>query len=112
METTKKSQNDKERDILFSHCVKAGPRLYYIDVKKNRQDEMYLSLTESKKTVTGDPDMPQVTYEKHKIFIYPEDFGKFLVGFQEALDYIGKHQGETEPREEPASGEIKIDMDF
>ncbi len=111
MEELKKSENGGEREILFSKTVKAGPRIYYVDVKMNRRQEMYLSVTESKKMVTGEADMPQVSYEKHKIFLYAEDFQKFLASLTEAMDFIKQAQGETQPREE-RDNEIKIDMEF
>ncbi len=111
MEEQKKGEFDSERDILFSKTIKAGQRIYYVDVKRNRKDELYLSITESKKMLSGNADMPQVSYEKHKIFLYAEDFQKFLTSLTEAMDYINKEQGEAEPREE-ANNEIKIDMEF
>lgn len=111
MEEQKKGEFDNERDILFSKTIKAGQRIYYVDVKRNRKEELYLSITESKKMLSGNADMPQVSYEKHKIFLYAEDFQKFLTSLTEAMDYINKEQGEAEPREE-ANNEIKIDMEF
>ena len=74
--------NDKE--IVFSKSIKAGKRIYYLDVKKNRKDEMFLAITESKKVVTGEGDDSQVSFEKHKIFLYREDFQKFMAGLTEA----------------------------
>ena len=68
---------EREKDIVFSHTIKAGKRIYYIDVKKNRKGEMYLSITESKKNVSGEGENAVVTFEKHKIFLYREDFAKF-----------------------------------
>ena len=58
--------NDKE--IVFSQSIKAGKRIYYLDVKKNRKDEMFLAITESKKVVMGEGDDSQVSFEKHKSF--------------------------------------------
>ena len=75
MEDLKKSmEGDKEKDIVFSKSIKAGKRIYYVDVKRNRKDELFIAVTESKKVVSGDADSPAVTYEKHKIFLYQEDF--------------------------------------
>lgn len=98
-----------EKDILFSRSVKAGKRIYYIDVKQNSHNEMYLSLTESKKIVTGDAEMPQFNYEKHKIFVYPEDFEKFSTGIADAMKYIFEQQGHIEQRPEVDRNEIKLD---
>ncbi|KAA6321125.1 hypothetical protein EZS27_029184, partial [termite gut metagenome] len=75
----KKSEIDmNDREIVFSKSIKAGKRIYYLDVKKNRRDEMFLAITESKKIVQGDGEDPQVSFEKHKIFLYREDFDKFM----------------------------------
>ena len=113
-------ENDKE--IVFSKAIKAGKRIYYLDVKKNRKEEMFIAITESKKVVSLDKDDPQVNFEKHKIFLYKEDFEKFMNGLQQAIDFIGHEQGTTsETRYQPAttteeipsqSEEIKIDIDF
>ena len=53
MESNKKTQTENDSNILFSKAVKAGQRIYYVDVKMNRKDEMYLSITESKKLVSN-----------------------------------------------------------
>ena len=113
-------ENDKE--IVFSKAIKAGKRIYYLDVKKNRKEEMFIAITESKKVVSLDKDDPQVNFEKHKIFLYKEDFEKFMNGLQQAIDFIGHEQGTTsEAQYQPAtateemrsqSEEIKIDIDF
>lgn len=113
-------ENDKE--IVFSKAIKAGKRIYYLDVKKNRKEEMFIAITESMKVVSLDKDDPQVNFEKHKIFLYKEDFEKFMNGLQQAIDFIGHEQGTTsEAHYQPAtateempsqSEEIKIDIDF
>ena len=74
----KKSVVDGDKEIVFSKAIKAGKRIYYLDVKKNRKDEMFLAITESKKIVSGEGDDSQVSFEKHKIFLYKEDFEKFM----------------------------------
>lgn len=120
--------NDKE--IVFSKSIKAGKRIYYLDVKKNRKDEMFLAITESKKVVMGEGDDSQVSFEKHKIFLYREDFQKFMAGLTEAIDFIDHNDAmdyisrlnETadaendiptaEVKEEKLESEIKIDIDF
>lgn len=113
-------ENDKE--IVFSKAIKAGKRIYYLDVKKNRKEEMFIAITESKKVVSLDKDDPQVNFEKHKIFLYKEDFEKFMHGLQQAIDFIGHEQGGLNAESHTAtsimedatqqSGEIKIDIDF
>ncbi len=107
--------NDKE--IVFSKSIKAGKRIYYLDVKKNRKDEMFLAITESKKIISGEGDNAQVSFEKHKIFLYKEDFEKFSNGLAQAIDFInGKQpnpiQEATTVDNQENDGEIKIDIDF
>ena len=82
--------NDKE--IVFSKSIKAGKRIYYLDVKKNRKDEMFLAITESKKIVMSEGDDSQVSFEKHNIFLYKEDFEKFMTGLTQAIAFINKKQ--------------------
>ena len=125
METEKKTTEGREADILFSRTVKAGQRIYYIDVKQNRKGEMYLSITESKKMLSGSPEMPQVSYEKHKIFLFHEDFNKFGEALQQAFSFVDQEQGEAKERpvwngEEAnnaseaneADDAIKLDLEF
>lgn len=90
-------KNDSE--ILFSKNVKAGKRVYYFDVKRDRRGEMYVSLTESKRLKDVGEDARPV-FEKHKIFLYQEDMENFKAAFLEALDYV---DGQKDVQEEPAS---------
>ena len=113
MEDFKRNEEGKEREIVFSRAIKAGKRIYYVDVKRNRKDELYLAITESKKIVEGtDFNNQHITFEKHKIFLYKEDFEKFQNGISEAVKYIEDIQGKAEPRPEIEDAEIKIDMEF
>ena len=93
-----------------------------------QKDEMFLAITESKKIVSGEGDDSQVSFEKHKIFLYKEDFEKFTNGLQQAIQFITDEQGPIEPHhsedmpeekrteneseEALSSSEIKIDIDF
>ena len=95
----------KDSEIIYSKSVKAGKRIYYLDVKKSRNDDLYVAITESKKKVTGGDEDAQVTFEKHKIFLYKEDFNKFLEGLEEVIDFIKKEQGEPTPRPDYVSTE-------
>lgn len=111
MQDSKNTRNEAESDILFSKTIKAGQRIYYVDVKKNKRQDMYLSVTESKKMVSGTQDMPQFSYEKHKIFLFPEDFQKFMDSMTEAISYVQEISGETPSRKEEEDA-IQIDLDF
>jgi hypothetical protein len=87
----------EDKEIVFSKSIKAGKRMYYLDVKKDRRNDLFLSITESKrKSVTEDG---QFIFEKHKIFLYKEDFDKFESAFKEALDFM-RAQLNEEPTEE------------
>jgi hypothetical protein len=78
------------REEYFSKRVRAGKRTYYFDVKATRSNDYYVTITESKRLPGESEDRP--VYEKHKIFLYKEDFEKFSDGLMEALGYIREHQ--------------------
>ena len=73
------------QDIL-SKVIRAGKRTYFFDVKATRKDDYYLTITESKKRLGKEG---KVFYEKHKIFLYKEDFEKFTEGLREAVTFAG-----------------------
>lgn len=91
MKQIKQMNGKVENDILFSKSVKAGKRIYYIDVKRDRHDELYLSLTESKRVKEGTEELRPV-FEKHKIFLYREDLEKFLEAFTDAAQFAIEKQ--------------------
>lgn len=87
----------EEKEIVFSKTVKAGKRMYYLDVKRDRRDDLFLSITESKrKNVTPEG---QFIFEKHKIFLYKEDFKKFEEALSETLQFIRNEMQWTEQDE-------------
>lgn len=112
-----------ENDILFSRVVKAGKRVYYIDVKRDRNDEFYLSMTESKRVREGS-ETERPAFEKHKIFLYREDILKFLTALTDAAQFVGEnrslagyHEGQDPnyvptdlPSEATLSSEIDIEF--
>ena len=75
----------RSREDIFSKSVRAGRRTYFFDVKATRRGEYYLTLTESIKKIGNDG---RFHFEKHKIFLYKEDFDNFIDNLQETLDYI------------------------
>lgn len=91
-EFRRKTADEIEKDVVFSHAIKAGKRIYYMDVRKTRKNEMYLSITESKKVTTGEGEDSKVSFEKHKIFLYREDFGNFIDGLTRTIKFI--HEAE------------------
>ncbi len=80
-----------DREEIFSKAVRAGKRTYFFDVKATRRNDYYLTITESKKRFNRDG---RYYFEKHKIFLYKEDFEKFVEGLTEIVDYIRQNQGE------------------
>lgn len=74
-----------DRGDLFSKPVRAGKRTYFFDVKSTKGNDYYLTITESKKRFGDDG---KFFYEKHKIFLYKEDFEKFIEGLNEAVEHI------------------------
>ncbi len=79
------NRNDQEnyRNEIYSKSVRAGRRTYFFDVKSTRSGDHYLTITESKKKFDQDGNFQ---FEKHKIFLYKEDFEKFKDGLIEVVD--------------------------
>ncbi|HEY0299050.1 MAG TPA: DUF3276 family protein [Arachidicoccus sp.] len=76
-------QNDRKQDSVYSKRLKAGKRrTYFFDVRATKGNDYYLIITESRKRFNEDG------YDRHKIFLYKEDFNKFVKGLSEAVDYI------------------------
>jgi hypothetical protein len=80
------ADNQNQREEVFSKSVRAGKRTYFFDVKTTKSQDYYLTITESKKRI-GDDGNP--FFEKHKIFLYREDFQKFIDGLNEAVQHVG-----------------------
>jgi hypothetical protein len=81
---------DSEHREIFSRAVRAGKRTYFFDVKATRRNDYFLTITESKKRFQKDG---RFFFEKHKIFLYKEDFDKFADGFQEVIEFIKTVKG-------------------
>jgi hypothetical protein len=80
-------QNERsDKEEVFTKVVRAGKRTYFFDVKSTRHEDLYLTITESKKRMGKEGKM---FYEKHKIFLYKEDFEKFTEGLREAVTFAG-----------------------
>lgn len=84
------SEQNNQREEVFSKSVRAGKRTYFFDVKSTKANDYYLTITESKKRI-GNDGTPY--YEKHKIFLYREDFEKFMDGMNEAFDKVHSMKG-------------------
>ncbi|HKK61122.1 MAG TPA: DUF3276 family protein [Bacteroidales bacterium] len=77
--------NQHNRDEIYSKVVRAGKRTYFFDVKATRKNDYYLTITESKKRFGKDG---KFFYEKHKLFLYKEDFDKFADSLEDVVNYI------------------------
>ncbi len=108
-------EKPKRREDIFSKAVRAGKRTYFFDVKATRNDQLYLTITESKRRFQN--EQGKFFYEKHKIFLYKEDFEKFVKGLDAAIRFI--ETGEAPEEESPAEEhlmetptETDIDLSF
>lgn len=75
-----------DKDLVYSEGVKAGKRIYYFDVKQSRNGDKYIAITESKKINEGTMENPHFTFQKHKLFLYKEDYEKFMDALSRTLD--------------------------
>ena len=79
-------QGERGAEDIYSKPVKAGKRTYFFDVKSTRgRKDYFVTITESRKQTRPDGS---ITYVKHKIFLYKEDFEKFRAALCETLDYV------------------------
>ena len=79
-----------EQEEIFSQVLRAGRRTYFFDVRATKADDYYLTVTESKKFTHDDGTFH---YQKHKIYLYKEDFTDFHEMLKKATDYIIKEKG-------------------
>ncbi len=112
-------QMGRPGDDVYSKPVRAGKRTYFFDVKTTKGNDYYLTITESKRRVEKDG---RFVYDKHKIFLYKEDFDKFSEGLQEVVEFIKtkcpvvetqRDERRDEPdKEEPAAPASFTDVNF
>ncbi len=107
-------EKQERREDIFSQAIRAGKRTYFFDVKATRTDQYYLTITESKRRF--DAEQGKFFYEKHKIFLYQEDFEKFSNGYEAAIKFIqtGERPAEEEVPEskDVATDESSTDVNF
>lgn len=97
------------RDEVYSNAVRAGKRTYFFDVKATRGNDLYVTITESKKKYKDDGEF---FYEKHKLFLYKEDFEKFKDGFDDVLNKIEELRATgnyKEDNKEDYTSEVKFE---
>ena len=111
-------QNGNDRQEIFSERVRAGKRTYFFDVKSTRSNDYYLTITESKRRYKDEG----YTYEKHKIFLYKEDFNKFINALNSTVNHVKdelmpevdftQFDREEESEKEKESAESGIDSEL
>jgi hypothetical protein len=104
-------KSDFHREEIFSRVIRAGKRTYFFDVKTTKSGENYLTITESKRRFNNDEG--KFFYEKHKLFLYKEDFDKFRNGLSDVMEFIetGK-EPENVAMEENQVDKKHIDVEF
>lgn len=109
MENNKEHEN--YRNEIFSKSVRAGKRTYFFDVKSTRSGDHYLTITESKKKFDQDGNFH---FEKHKIFLYKEDFDKFKDGLSEVIEKVVSlnENNTSEPQGESLESKSFNDVEF
>jgi len=104
-----KEFDHSEREEIFSKAIKAGKRTYFLDVKEMKSGEQYIIITESKKRFNNDNG--KFFYEKHKIFLYKEDFQKFSKGLSGVMHFVETGE-KPEPDIEEDLKQDYSDIDF
>jgi hypothetical protein len=110
-------RNDRREEDVHTIAVKAGTRTYFFDIRATRAKDLYLTITESKRQTHASGD---VSYSKHKLFLYKEDFEKFADGLRDSLDKIselqgtdgfqsGEHNGPERAPSEPSGDDVKFE---
>ena len=82
---------ERQENEIFTKVLKAGRRTYFFDVREKKAGDYYITITESKKNFN---ESGEATFEKHKIYLYKEDFKGFLEMFNETKDFIIEQKGE------------------
>jgi len=104
-----KKPDERFRQEIYSKVIRAGKRTYFFDVKSTRNNEYYLTITESKKKFL---ENGKFHYEKHKVFLYQEDFEKFTDSLEDVVQFIHENQPETEkpgPKPEEKPEEVAVE---
>jgi hypothetical protein len=107
-EDVKGTEDKNQNEEIFTKIVRAGKRTYFFDVKATRKEDYYLTITESKKRLGKEG---KVFYEKHKIFLYKEDFDKFSEGLKDAITYIGNGMNEVKPSSASLDAPVEKDAE-
>ena len=97
-------QGQSGSDIIYSQVIRAGKRTYFLDVKATRKNDYYLTITESKKRFKRNGKR---FFEKHKVFLYKEDFDKFTEGLEDVINFIKEAKSDEMNQEEDQNNQQK-----
>ncbi|HUS87537.1 MAG TPA: DUF3276 family protein [Bacteroidales bacterium] len=109
--TQKDESANTDREEVYTKIVRAGNRTYFFDIKATRKNDLYLTITESKKRFNKEG---KFFFEKHKIFLYKEDFEKFVNGLDDAIGFVNNgsfEEGVTPSKKEPVDEEKSTSTD-
>ncbi len=102
-------ESGEDRDEIYSNVVRAGKRTYFFDVRATRGNDHYLTVTESKRKYNDDGTFH---YQKHKIFLYKEDFEKFGNALSESIKKVIELQNEASSNVAERDADNFGDVDF
>lgn len=97
--------HDDFGEQIYTKAVRAGKRTYFFDVKATRANDYFITITESRKKINPDGS---ASFSRHQVYLYKEDFGKFMEGISEMIDYIKEHKPEFFEQQQNGS----IDEEF
>ena len=97
--------HDDFGEQIYTKAVRAGKRTYFFDVKATRANDYFITITESRKNINPDGS---ASFSRHQVYLYKEDFGKFMEGISEMIDYIKEHKPEFFEQQQNSS----IDEEF
>ncbi len=105
-ELSNNNENDSSgREEVYTKVVRAGNRTYFLDVKSTRKNDLYLTITESKKRFNKDG---KFFYEKHKLFLYQEDFEKFSDGLEDVFSFIRDYDTGVSSESKEVDSDIEV----
>ena len=87
----RRHDHEEHGEQIFTKVVRAGKRTYFFDVKATRGNDYFLTITESRKRTNPDGS---TSFSRHQMYLYKEDFAKFMDGISEMIDYIKEHKPE------------------
>lgn len=100
---------DEVEERVLSKAIKAGRRTYFLDVRATRADDYYITITESRRHTALDGT---VSYDRHKLFLYKEDFAKFEEGLHATIEFVKNSKPDFFNERERASRQAAIDEEF